>query len=292
MQKNYFNEKCKNHPNTNFNFFCFDDNTFLCDICFKTHRKHNVEVKSELEKYDRIYKSMSKGRPLNKKLEDIKLNLTEIKNDIEKKLLPKINSMLESLNNDTPPLGDNSIFNLSFKSYDNINEFVDIGDSINEITKKLNELKKIFVIYKNFRTINKEVKVIESSKLYEDIRFNFDVMLNKKDGEYTLFNAPNNQYVILEFPKKLFLKNVLISVKQGCDCVPKNFKISVKNENGNFELVNSYVCQDHQYEKDFQEFEVNKEAKTIKLDFLDAWENISGNYILIRRMSFEVSDID
>ena len=107
-----------------------------------------------------------------------------------------------------------------------------------------------------------------------------------------MFNAPNNQYVILEFPKKLFLKNVLISVKQSFGCVPKNFKISVKNENGNFELVNSYVCQDHQYEKDFQEFEVNKEAKTIKIDFLDAWGNDGGNYILIRRMSFEVADID
>ena len=31
---------------------------------------------------------------------------------------------------------------------------------------------------------------------------------------------------------------------------------------------------------------------TAKLDFLDAWEYSSGNYILIRRMSFEVSDID
>ena len=41
-----------------------------------------------------------------------------------------------------------------------------------------------------------------------------------------------------------------------------------------------------------QYFLVDKETQFLKIDFIDAWQYISGNYILIRRLSFEVAEIN
>ena len=79
MSNDYYNKTCVNHKNESFNFYCFDDKQFLCDNCFKEHRKHNIEVKSELIKSDRIYKSLNKDKPIKSKLEEIKSFLTDIK---------------------------------------------------------------------------------------------------------------------------------------------------------------------------------------------------------------------
>ena len=40
-----------------------------------------------------------------------------------------------------------------------------------------------------------------------------------------------------------------------------------------------------------QNFPVNIETQFLKIDFIDAWKYGSGDYILIRRISFEVADI-
>ena len=67
MENDYFNKKCSKHKNENFIFYCFDDKKFLCDTCFKEHRKHNIEVKSELIKFDKNYKSLSEDKTIKKK---------------------------------------------------------------------------------------------------------------------------------------------------------------------------------------------------------------------------------
>lgn len=38
------NQKCSIHQNVPFEFFCFDDRTFLCGKCFKEHKKHKMEI--------------------------------------------------------------------------------------------------------------------------------------------------------------------------------------------------------------------------------------------------------
>lgn len=288
-----FNRKCSKHPNFDFNFYCFDDKSFLCDICFKEHRKHNVEVKSELEKFDGLYKTLNRGKPLNKKLEEIKLNLTQVRDSLDKNLLPKISSLSDTLNKSANTF-DNSIFNLDFKGYENVNEFIRIGSFLDNITKKINDLKKIYEVKKYtgaLRKISREVKVLEASPVQSDY-VNVDVMLGKKEGLYSLFEGQQNIYAIFDFPKKLFLKNVLISVKQSYGCVLKNFRISVLNDKGKWEFIRAYVCKDNNYEKEFQEFDVSCEAKTLRFDFLDAWNNDVGNYLLIKRMCFEVCDLN
>lgn len=292
MENDYFNKKCVNHKNEYFNFYCFDDKTFLCDICFKEHRKHNIEVKSELIKFDKLYKFFNEDKPIKKMLEEIKSFLNNIKEKLEKQILPTVNSLLESFTNLTPDSkNNNTIFNLNFQEYENIEEFVKLTDSIKEISE---EFKKIIIKnsmnYEKFRIIDKEVNIIEHSKIY-DQKFNLDVMLNKKNGQYSLFDGKTNHFAIFDFQKKIYLKNVLISVKQDCNCVLKNFKISFKNDKGNWELINSYICENEKYEKDMQNFPVNIVTQFIKIDFIDAWQYGHGNFILIKRISFEIADI-
>ena len=282
-------KKCDEHKKENFKFYCFDDKKFLCDKCFKNHRKHNIEVKSELEILDNLYKSLNKEKQIKEKLEELKSILTEVKEKIEKKILPKVISLLESFNN-LNFKNESSIFDLTFKEYENIEDYVKVFDSIKDINIKINKSLNLGRINKDFRIINKEVNIISNSKVYTNNDFNLDVMLNKKDGAYSLFDGKINHFAIFDFKKKLYIKNVLISVKQGCDCVLKNFKISFKNKEGNWELISSYLCQNEKYEKDMQYFLVDKETQFLKIDFINAWQYGSGNFILIRRLSFEVAE--
>ena len=116
-------------------------------------------------------------------------------------------------------------------------------------------------------------------------------MLGKKSGEYSLFKGSNNHFVIFDFQKKLYLKDILISVKQQFGCVLKNFKVSITNEDGNWEEINSFIYQDNNYKDEIQSFPIEEETQFVKIDFIDAWSNHGGNYILIKKLSFRVADI-
>ena len=91
--------------------------------------------------------------------------------------------------------------------------------------------------------------------------------------------------------KKLYLKEILISVKQDFGCVLKNFKVSIKNDEGNWEEVNSFCCQDNKSKIDMQNFSIEKETQFVKINFIDAWSKNGGDVILVRRLSFNVADI-
>ena len=174
------NKKCANHQWQNPNFYCFDDKKFLCDACFKEHRKHNIETISEIQKTENVYKHLFKKKSIVETLNEIKNVLNEIKNDVETKL-NKINSILSSLNRSTPSQGNNSIFNISYQEYENIEEISKIFESMKETYKKINILKNYNTKkeYNNFREINKEVNVIEHSKI-SGSHVDLNVMLGKK----------------------------------------------------------------------------------------------------------------
>ena len=284
-------KKCINHKNQNPNFFCFDDKKFLCDACFKEHRKHNIETISEIKKYEIIYKKSFKNKSIIDSLKEIKNILDEIKNKVETKL-NIINKMISSLINSCPTPGSNSIFNLNYQEYEKIEEISKIFESMEDISKQIKQLINYNIKneYTNFREINKEVNIIENSKA--DIFCDLDIMLGKKSGSYSLFEGSNNHYAIFDFQKKLYLKDILISVKQQDDgCELKNFKVSIKNEDGNWEEINSFICQDNNYKDEIQSFPIEEETQFVKIDFIDAWSNKGGNFILITKLSFRVADI-
>ena len=84
----------------------------------------------------------------------------------------------------------------------------------------------------------------------------------------------------------------MISVKQNNDCVLKHFKVSIKDEQENWIEVKEFCCQNNEYQIDMQRFSIEKETQFVKIDFIDAWGNSNGDYILIRRLKFNVADID
>ena len=59
------NQKCSIHQNVPFEFFCFDDRTFLCGKCFKEHKKHKMEIKEDLYTKASIYTQNSSQNSVN-----------------------------------------------------------------------------------------------------------------------------------------------------------------------------------------------------------------------------------
>ena len=119
-------------------------------------------------------------------------------------------------------------------------------------------------------------------------------MLEKKNNyPYSLFNGENNShYAIFDLNKKFYLKEIIISVKQKAGrCVLKNFKVSIKDDKGNWEEVNNFCCQDNESQKDMQHFSIDKETQFVKINFIDAWSKHGGDVILVRRLSFNFADI-
>lgn len=285
------NIKCSNHEKQNPNFYCFEEKEFLCDACFKEHKKHDIETLSEIQKSEKFYKNLVKNKFIADSLEEIKNILNEIKNDMECKL-NEIDSIIISLKNLNPSLTNNNIFNLNYQEYVNIGEISKIFDSLGEIYKKFNKLNKYKIKkeYTNLREINKEVNIIEHSKEY--IYNPLNIMLGKNSGVYSLFDGSKNHFAIFDLQKKLYLKDILISVKQKYGCVLKNFKVSIKNEYGNWEEQNSFCCQNNNSKKEIQSFPIEKETQFVKINFIDAWSKNGGNFILIKKLSFRVADIN
>ena len=291
------NKQCYQHKEINPNFYCFDDKKFLCDPCFKEHRKHNLEVISEIEKNEMIYQKIKQNNSMVVPLEEIQKILNELKNDIEQKL-NKINNMILSLRKFDLSLASNGIYSLNFQEYESLEEYIKLIKSVNELENKFIELKKYKIKneYINFIKINKEINIIENSNV--DMSLNLEIMIGEKSKK-SLFACTNNSYIknlnnhfaIFDLKKNLYLKEILISVEKNYGCILKNFKVSTKNKNGFWEEVNSFIYKDNKNEEDIQQFQIKRETQFVKIDFIDVWENDGENFILIRKLSFRVADI-
>jgi hypothetical protein len=285
-------KKCDNHKEINIEFYCFDDNSFLCSKCFKDHKKHNIEIIDDLKEKDKIYKSLLAS----------KLNFTEyytkVKSILEKvqqniqKTIQLISKKLEELKNSAPPNESKSIFSLSFIEYEHIGFITDLNSKIKSMSTKLDEASRILKRqkeYVNFRAISKEVQVLEKSKTLPD--FPIDIIFERDNRqEYTLFEGAKGHFMILDFGKVYFLKNIQIGITQH-DCSLKEFFLLIKNKNGEWENTGKYVCKPFNDKMGLQVFNVGKEAQIIKLELINTWGIKSGNYILIKKIFFEIADI-
>ena len=288
-----FNEKkCINHPELNFAFYCFDDNSFLCSKCFKNHKKHNIEIIDDLKEKDKIYKSLTASKiSISEFYIKMKTVLEKVKTSIQQNLLI-IEKKLEEMKNSAPPGEIKSIFSLSYKEYEHLNNILELLSKIHSMTMNLNSLTKTLKKqneYVNFRAINKEVTIIEKSKDYSE--YPVDIMLDKDSSqEYTLFEGANDHFIILDFGKKYFLKNIQISVSNH-DCTLKDFKVQIKNKDNLWEDAGKFTCESYNPNQGLQVFFIGKETQFIRMDFINNWGIKSGNYLLIKRMFFCIADI-
>ena len=282
--------KCINHQDKNSNFFCFDEKLFLCDKCFKDHKKHNIEVKSEIIKNDAFYRTLTTKNSITDNLKEMKTKLTNIKNDIEKKLT-KINTLITSLNNSKITTWDIPIFNLNYTEYESIDLYCSIIESLKEFVKKVSELTmNKNNLHKKFYEIDKEVDIIEHSK--EHKTFNLNGMLGKNKEGFSLFEGTKNNYAVFNLNNYYYVKELLISVKQKYKCVLKNFEVFFRNKNNKWEKIGNFCCMDNNYEEEIQRFPIEKETRFVKINFIDTWPHPGeSDTMLIKKLSFIVADI-
>ena len=286
----WYEAKCINHQEKNSNFYCFDEKVFLCDTCFKDHKKHNIEVKSEIKKNDTIYRQITPKNSISENLKEIKNKLTEIKVELEKKLT-KINSLISSLNNSNVSVWDTPIYKLNYSEYESIDIYCSIIESLKDFVKKISELtSNKNRIYKKFYEIDKEVDIIEHSK--EHKTFNLNGMLGKNKEGFSLFEGSKNNYAIFNLNNFYYLKEILISVKQKYKCVLKNFEVFIRNKSNKWEKIGNFACMDNNYEEEIQSFPIEKETRFVKIHFIDTWPHPGeSDTMLIKKLSFIVAEV-
>ena len=286
----WYEAKCINHQDKNSNFYCFDEKVFLCDTCFKEHKKHNIEVKSEIKKNDTIYRQITPKNSISENLNEIKNKLTEIKVELEKKLT-KINTLISSLNNSNVSVWDTPIYKLNYSEYESIDIYCSIIESLKDFVKKISELtSNKNSIYKKFYEIDKEVDIIEHSK--EHKTFNLNGMLGKNKEGFSLFEGSKNNYAIFNLNNFYYLKEIIISVKQKYKCVLKNFEVFIRNKSNKWEKIGNFACMDNNYEEEIQRFPIEKETRFVKIHFIDTWPHPGeSDTMLIKKLSFIVADI-
>ena len=284
--------KCDNHKEINIAFYCFDDNSYLCSKCFKEHKKHNIEIVDDLKEKDKVYKSLLAAKlnfteyyiKIKKILEKVQTNIQQTIQFITKKM--------EDLKNASNPGEIKSIFSLSYKEYEHIGFISDLNSTIKDMIHKLEEGTKILKKqseYINFRAINKEVQVIEKSRLLPE--FPIDIMFERDSSqEYTLFDGSKDHYFVCDLGKIYYLKNIQIGITAH-DCSLKDFYVLTKNRKGEWEKVSKFLCKPYNDKLGLQEFFIGKETQYIRMELSSTWGTKSGNYILIKKIFFEVADI-
>ena len=256
MEEPIEQKKCDNHKEINIAFYCFDDNSFLCSKCFKEHKKHNIEIIDDLKEKDKIYKSLIASKlNFTEYYTKVKLILEKLQQNLQK-TIQFISKNLDELKNSAPPSESKSIFSLSYKEYEHIGFITELISKIKTMSSKLDEASKIL----------------------------------KKQKEYTLFDGAKEHFIILDFGKVYFLKNIQIGITRH-DCSLKEFYIFIKNKNGEWENTGKYVCKPYNDKLGLQVFNIGREAQFIKMELLNTWGIKSGNYILIKKIFFEIADI-
>ena len=163
---------------------------------------------------------------------------------------------------------------------------------IQNIENNLNNNNKIQKNnYKNFRWVNESVKIIKKSQNHGN--FYPEIILGQNNSQaYYLSEGNSNHFIEFEIcNKKIFLEKIRIKV-DNFDCTLKDFKVSFLNEEEEWELIGKFqrVCYSNNTE--FQEFIIKKECQKIRLDLINVWGELGGNFILIKRLDFYIADIE
>ncbi len=174
-----------------------------------------------------------------------------------------------------------------------------IKEENSKIIEKNNEielrLKKIeinnqnqIIKKNNFHWINREVNIIKHSNF--DSTYVPEIMLGKEESQrYSLTQGNRNHFIEFSFKKMYFLKSIRIKV-DNFECSLKTFTVEIIDQNGNSDNIGSFIRSKYQDNSNFQDFEINKECKGIKLNLIDNWGSGGGNFILISKIDFYVSD--
>ena len=152
------------------------------------------------------------------------------------------------------------------KLYDTIEELKKENAEIkNRLNKLENNSKDLTFKKNNFRWINNEVNIVNNSKVNDN--FYPDILLGKNNSQpYYLSYGNRNHFIEFSFITNYFLKAIRISV-DNFDCSLKNFKVEITSPLGTIENIGTFTRSKYIDNNGFQEFEINKGCKGIKLYF-------------------------
>ncbi len=252
---------------------------------------HYVQNVSKNTK-NKIYKSLIASKlNFTDYYSKVKTILEKLEQNIQK-AIEFISKKLDDLKNSAPPGELKTIFSLSFTEYEHIGYITELNSKIKSMGQKIDEICNILKKQKeyiNFRAISKEIKIIDKSKTLPD--FPIEIIFERDNRqEYTLFEGAKEHFMILDFGKVYFLKNIQIGITQH-DCSLKEFYIWIKNSNDKWENTGKYVCKPFSDKMGLQVFNIGREAQFVKIELLNTWGIKSGNYILIKKIFFEIADI-
>ena len=228
--------------------------------------ENNFNLKSIIEKlFEQIEELKEEIKEIRNKNEEIKEENIKIKEENSK--IKEENSKIKEENSKI--IEKNNEIELRLKK-------IEINN-LNQIIKK-----------NNFHWINKEVNIIKHSEFLSG--FEPEIMLGKVDyNPYSLTKGNKNHFIEFSFIKMYFLKSIKIKVDRF-ECSLKTFSVEIIDQNGNSDNIGSFVRSKYQNNSNFQDFGINKECKGIKLNLIDNWGSYGGNFILISRIDFCVSD--
>ena len=153
---------------------------------------------------------------------------------------------------------------------------------LDEIESKLISNKK-----RDFHWINSSVNIVNNSNFLGS--HPPDIMIGKQSGDYSLTEGNRNHYIEFSFNNIYFLKSIRISVA-NYDCSLKNFTVEIIPQNWDKYELGKFTRSRYKDNTGFEEFPINKECKGIKLNLIDNWGEGGGNFILIKRIDFNVSE--
>lgn len=236
-----------------------------------------------------IFLPISKFRQIEFKLNKENNKITENSEDL-KSIIEKLYEKVEKLEK------ENLEIKLENKRILEENEEIkaknkNIESMLEKINKEIKDKDYESLKKDNFHWINTEVNIINQSDFTKN--HPAEIMLGKKtmseSKDYSLIIGDRNKYIEFSFIKTYFLKAIRIKIKvYAFECSLKTFKVELISENGNRNCIGPFIRERYSKNNGFQEFEINKECKGVKLYLIDNWGNRNGEYILISKIDFNV----
>lgn len=155
------NLNCKNHKNTKFLFYCFDDKSFLCEECFREHKSHKIEIRADIKKVSDFIQFLKKSDSNNIKsiYDDIEKTLKNLKDEIEKLIL-EVQKLSEKFQDNKGINTSEDIFEIKYENFENLLNCINIRTKVKDISIKgisifneINNKLKEFIIPTNFKFI-------------------------------------------------------------------------------------------------------------------------------------------
>lgn len=96
----------------------------------------------------------------------------------------------------------------------------------------------------------------------------------------------------MDLNKRYYLNSIRIQVT-SYDCSLKNFIVYRRETNDDKEnwLKIGEFIKKRETQDEFESFDIGFFCRQIKFVFIDAWGTKNGNYILIKKIDFEVGEI-